>query len=188
MLTFRPKNAVTAEQYESQGNTFDSDIHIIECPDDAISSEWTQHILDKYADEVVAYYIAPMLGDLGFSIELQFARTPAGRTTARECRKEYLGGFRKGGYVPTRKQAISKSEAHKKVRLLMNRMYRLPSGQYFWYYGKWDGHGNLIGKVESIDRPRQNDGIPLENKIVRRTELEQATLIPKGDEPWSMGR
>lgn len=186
MLTFRPSNAVTAEQYERQGNTFEPEIHIGESLNDTIACEWTQHILDKYADEVVAYHIAWMPGDSGISIELQFAATPAGEATLDECLTEYQSGFGKGGYVVKKKQAISKSETHKKVRLLRNRIYRLPSGQYFWYFGRWDRHGNVAGKVESLDRPREKRVVHLEDKIIRRVELENATLIPKDKEPWSM--
>jgi len=177
---------VTAQEFETQGNYFSPDIHIIETPDDAAASEWTQYILDKYVDAVVAYHIAPMLGGFTFSIELQFAATADGRATARDCLKEYRSGFRKGGVVP-RKKKLSKDVAatERKTRLFMHRMYRLPDGQFFWYFARWDRHGNLIGKVESIDQPHQG-GIPLENRIIHRSDLEKAKLIPKGEEPWTL--
>jgi len=174
MLTFRSANAVTAGEFEGQGNCFSPDIHIIESPDDTAASEWTQTILDKYCDQVIAYHIAPIMGDFTYSIELQFASTPAGRAAARECLKEYRSGFRKGGLVPRRKkQKNAKPTTGRRRRLLKNRMYRLRNGTLFWYYSLWDNHGNLIGKVESHDLP-SGDGIPLENKIVSRSELENA--------------
>src|SRR5690606_34969106 len=65
-------------------------------------------------------------------------------------------------------------------RLYLYRMYRLPDGEYFFYFGKWDSHGKLIGKVYdgSVDH--------LLNKIVHRSLLEESELIPKGEEPWVM--
>ena len=60
MISFKPPaQTVSAEEFERRGNLFESDIHIIETPGDTVSSERTQHILDKYADKVVAYYIGP---------------------------------------------------------------------------------------------------------------------------------
>jgi hypothetical protein len=100
--------------------------------------------------------------------------------------REYQAGFGKGGYVPKKKQALNvKSGPGPRKRLFKNRMYRLPSGQFFWYYALWDGHGNLVGKVEVLDRPRRG-GVPLGNKIIHRSALEEAELIPRGQEPWAL--
>ena len=56
MLRFkRPANALDADEFQRQGNRFQSDIDIIETPEDTASAEWTQQVLDKYADKVAAY-------------------------------------------------------------------------------------------------------------------------------------
>ena len=142
-------------------------------------------MLDKYAEKVIAYHIEPVLTEGTFSIELQFAATPQGRAAARECLKECRRGHGKGGYVPQKKRQLNvTAKCSRRPRLQKNRMYRLRSGQLFWYFGLWDGHGNLVGKVVSDDQPF-DDGVPLENKIIHRSELEQAELIPKGKEPWT---
>ncbi len=186
MLTFRSARAMAAKQFESQGNCFSPDIHIIASPDDTTAVEWTQQVLNKYADKVIAYHITPAVLGLAFSIELQFDSTPEGRATARECRREYTRWFGKGGVVARRKkQANAEPRSGRKPRLFVNRMYRLADGQLLWYFGRWDRYGNLVGKVESSDRPRQGH-VPLENKIVNRSELEKAELIPRGEEPWTL--
>jgi hypothetical protein len=187
MITFKPPvGALTAEEFEGRGNHFESDIHIIETLADSASAEWTQHILDKYADDVIAYYIAPAVGNGTFVIQLQFAATPEGRTVATECRREYLSGFRKGGQVPRKKRELNaKTKPGRRKRLFKDRLYRLPDGTFFWYYALWDCHGNVVGKVEVMDQPRQ-DSVPLTNKILHRSELEAAELIPKGEEPWTL--
>ena len=155
-----PPQALTAEEFEHRGNRFESDIHIIETPDDTVSSEWTQHILNKYGSEVSAYHVGTTFSPDSFVIQLQFPSTPEGRATAQECLAEYRRGFEKGGYVPKKKQALNaRKEPGPRKRLYKRRMYRLPDGQSFWYYGLWDRHGNVIGKVEALDRPRAS-GIP----------------------------
>lgn len=187
MITFiPPATAVTAEDFGRNGNSFAPDLHIIVMPEDVAAAEWTQHILDKYADKAIAYSVGPVFGNDTFVIELQFADTPAGRATAKECVKEYKSGFRKGGDVARRKkEANARKDAGRRPRLLKHRMYLLPDGQYFWYFARCDHHGNVAGKVESVDRPRDSDGsVWLENRIVHRSVLEQSQLIPKGQEPW----
>ena len=187
MLTFRPPtSAVTAEVFVRQGNDFNPDIHIVATPGDTVAAEWTQRIINKYADMVRVYEIGSMFGTNTFVIELQFAATPEGRAVAQECLREYRRGFGKGGYVPLKKKALNaRAKGEKKNRLLKNRMYRLPDGQFYWYFGLWDGHGNLVGKVAAADPPSA-DGILLENKIIHRSQLEEAVLIPKGEEPWGL--
>lgn len=187
MITFKPPvGALTADEFERQGRHFDSDIHIIETPADSASAEWIQHILDKYAAKVIAYYIAPVFGGGTFVVELQFAASPEGRAVAEECLKEYRRGFRKGGQVPKKKKELNAKRAPgRRKQLLKHRMYRLSDGQFFWYYALWDGHGNVLGKVEVMGQPSK-DGVPLTNKIVHRSELEAAELIPKGAEPWTL--
>lgn len=188
MLSFRSASAVTAEVFESQGNGFEPDIHIVVSTADEADSEWTQTILDKYAGAVIAYYVQPVFDQNTFSIELQFASTSEGRETARRCLSEYKSGFRRGGFVPKKKQQANINVlTGRRRRLLTNRMYRLENGLYFWYFAKWDRHGNLCGKVDACC-PRGEDGhISLENKVVHRSELERAVLIPRGEEPWLPG-
>ena len=189
MITFQPTaSAITADAFQRQGNSFDPDIHIIATTEDAATAEWTQYILDKYADEVTVYSVMPAFGTDTFVIELQFADTPAGRATARECLREYKSGFRRGGAVVRKKKEVNtKTGPEKRKRLLKDRMYLLPNGQYFWYYAHWDYHGNVIGKVAPIDRPG-NGGVPLESKIIHRSDLEKAEIVPKGQEPWLFGK
>jgi hypothetical protein len=66
-------------------------------------------------------------------------------------------------------------------RLLKHRMYRCGDGEYFWYFTKWDGEGNVVGKVYD---PRYDC---LRNKVVHRSLLEDAQLVGIGDEPWVPG-
>ena len=63
-------------------------------------------------------------------------------------------------------------------RLPMLRMYRLPDGRFFDYIGKWDSKGNVWGKV----RHESEDRLCL--RIVKRSVLEQADLIPWKQQPW----
>jgi len=74
-----------------------------------------------------------------------------------------------------------------KKKLICNRMYVLEDGKEFWYFGKWDNYGNLVGKVVADDAYLFNssDKLALENLIIHRTKLENATLVPIGKERWS---
>src|SRR5690606_4746785 len=71
-----------------------------------------------------------------------------------------------------------------KKRLYKHRMYILPDGTKFLYLSKWDHHGNLLGKVLADAGCTVNDdgAIPLDNKIVHRSVVEQAALVPRGQE------
>ena len=83
----------------------------------------------------------------------------------------------KGGAVATMKKSAVK-------RLLRNRMYILLDGTEFFYYARWDGHGNLIGKAltDVGFSPDEEGGIPLENKIIHRSIVEEGHLVPVGNE------
>lgn len=105
----------------------------------------------------------------------------------KQCNQEYVRGWRKGGAVATKKKA-----AHLKSqkRLFRNRMYILPDGTEFFYYARWDGHGNLIGMAltDVGFSPNEEGGIPLENKVVHRSIVERGALVPTGNERFWVGK
>lgn len=157
------------------------DCHWIVQPGEPIEAEFVQGLLDKYASEVRAYAIS-MIGGGVYCVALQFADPAVGE----RCNLEYRRGWRKGGGVAAKKKAAN---GHTKKRLPQNRMYILPDGTEFFYYGRWDQHGNLIGKVlTDVGYVVNKQGfIPLENKIVHRSVVEQGTLVPKGKERFGIG-
>lgn len=175
-ITLQIDTAITAQEFERRGGKWQPHIHWIVPTHDEIEANFVQALLDKYAADVESYSILPYLDDDTYCIELQFHD----ESVAERCRTEYIRGFGKGGCVPKQKQKQAPSKKAKK-RLYTNRMYRLPDGEYFFYYEKWDHHGNLVGKVyDEIEGH-------LRNKILHRSVLEESVLIPKGEEPWVLG-
>lgn len=173
-ITFQIDTAITAEEFERRGGEWQPHTHWIVPTHDEIVAEFVQSLLDKYAADVQAYAVSRILDGDTYCVELQFHDDAIGE----HCDREYKRGFSKGGVVPKQKQARSKKT---KKRLYSHRMYRLPDGELFFYFAKWDGHGNLVGKV--YDEIEDN----LRNKIVHRSVLEESVLIPKGEEPWVLG-
>lgn len=170
-ISLRTHDALPAPEFERRGGRWEPHIHWIVPTHDEIESTFVQALLDKYASKVEAYSILPCLDGDTFCVELQFHDESVGD----RCRTEYMRGFGKSGCVPKQKQARSQKA---KKRLSSHRMYRLPDGELFFYFAKWDRHGNLVGKVHD-DREGH-----LRNKIIHRSVLEEAELIPKGEEPW----
>lgn len=170
-VSFQFHDALSAPDFERQGGKWDPHVHWILPTNDEIEADFVQRLLNKYCEHVEAYFIHPVFDNDTFSVELQFCDQEIGK----RCHREYMRGFGKGGAVPKAKQARPNKA---KKRLYKNRMYRLPDGEMFWYYALWDHHGSLMGKIY--------DGINdrLQNKIVHRSVLESAELIPKGEEPW----
>lgn len=173
-ITFHIHDALSAPEFERRGGKWSPQIHLTVPTHDEIEAQFVQGLLDKYSEHVEAYFIAPVFDGQTYSVELQFRDDDV----ADRCAKEYRSGFGKGGAVPRAKQAKPKKATK---RLLKNRMYRLPDGELFWFYAKWDGHGNLMGKICD---PLEDC---LHNKVVHRSVLESAEMIPKGEEPWVLG-
>ena len=149
--------------------------HWIVQPGEPIEAEFVQGLLDKYGPEVKAYAITEF-GD-SFCVELQFTDPAIGE----QCNLDYVRGWRKGGKVALKKKAAN---SNSRKRLFRNRMYILPDGTDFFYYARWDGHGNLIGKVltEAGTSPDEEGYIHFENMIVHRSIVEQGSLVPRGHE------
>jgi len=57
-------------------------------------------------------------------------------------------------------------------------MYRLPDGEHFVFFGKWDAKTLLWGNVHDPVEDR------LVIRIVQRSVLEQSALVPTKKEPW----
>lgn len=170
-VVFQFQDALSAPEFEKRGGKWNPHVHWIVPTNDEIEADFVQGLLDKYSKHVEAYFIQSVFDPETFCVELQFRD----EEVAENCRKEYMRGFGKGGAVPKAKQALPKKA---KKRLYKNRMYRLPDGQLFWYYALWDHHGNLIGKIKD-----ELAGC-LCNKIIHRSVLEEAEMLPKGEEPW----
>lgn len=173
-ISLRTNHALTASEFERRGGDWNPQIHWIVPTNDEAVSTLVQSLLDKHATSIEAYSILLCFDNDTCSIELQFHDESVGE----RCQQQYIRGFRKGGCIPKQKQAQAKGA---KKRVYSNRMYRLPDGECFFYFAKWDRHGNLVGKV--LDDIEGH----LRNKIVHRSILENSVLIPKGDEPWVLG-
>jgi len=157
---------------------FNPECHRIIQPGEPVEAGFVQRILDKYASEVKAYAITQF--GCTYVVELQFVDSAVGN----QCNTEYVRGWRKGGEVATKKKAACR-KAQKRLRC--NRMYILPDGTEFFYYCKWDGHGNLMGKVRDESNVSPPEGfVQLTNRIVHRTILEQADLVPEGEERFRL--
>lgn len=176
MIALKTGNAVHASQLRDQ---FEPQCHWMLQPGEPIEAEFVQGILDKYGPAVKAYSIM-QIGS-SYCVELQFADPVVGE----QCNREYVRGWRKGGVVATKKKAAN---GKARQRLLCHRMYILPDGTEFFYYARWDGHGNLIGKVLADTRfsPDSPEGVPLQNRIVHRSVVEKGVLVPKGEERFSI--
>lgn len=170
-ISFKVHSALDAAEFVRRGGVWEPDIHIVVPVGDEIEAQFVQSVLDKYASHVETYAIGPCLDADTFSVELQFQD----KAIAGQCRAEYRRGFGKGGVVPKAKQTRPQKA---KKRLHKHRMYQLQDGELFWYYAKWDNHGNLVGKIYDPQDDR------LHNKVIHRSVLEQAELVQKGDEPW----
>lgn len=178
MITLKTGSAVHASHLQEKWNPH---CHWIVQSGEPIEAEFIQRLLDKYGPELKAYAINPCFGGT-HCVELQFADSVVGK----QCNQEYVRGWRKGGAVATKKKAVN-SKARK--RLPHSRMYILPDGTEFFYYARWDSHGNLIGKVltEAGFEPNNDGFTPLENRIVHRSVVEQGSLVPKGEERFWVG-
>lgn len=174
-ISFKSGNATDADSFVRRGGEWSPDIHWIVPTLDHIEADFVQQLLDKCASEVEVYAILPFLDSDTFSVELQFRN----KSVADQCRAEYQKGFAKGGCVPKAKKAKPSTSRR---RIFKNRMYRLGDGEFFWYFEKWDHHGNVIGKIYDPLDAR------LQNKIVHRSLLEDAELVPSGEEPWTPAR
>lgn len=166
-------NALSATEFERRGGEWNPHVHWIVPTHEPIEASFVQRLIDEFASEVEAYSALPIFRKETFCIELQFRDDDVGK----RCSQKYLRAFRKGGEVVKTKQALATKP---KKRLYRNRMYRLPDGELFWYFMKYDGHGFLSGWVYNSLEDE------LETKVVHRSVLEQAELIRKGKEPWAM--
>lgn len=177
-ISLRTHDALSAPDFERKGGRWAPHIHWIVPTCDDIESTFVQSLLDKYATDLEAYSILPVFDNDTFCVELQFHDESVGE----RCRTEYIRAFLKGGVVVARKkQAREGLPTNARKRLFSHRMYRLPNGEMFFYYAKWDFHGNLVGKV--YDEIEGN----LRKKIIHRSVLEEAELVPRGKEPWVLG-
>ena len=179
MISFPAGNALSADQFEKQGNKFKPEMQLIVTPAMELESAYIKKLLNKYSPEFLAYWIEEAVGG-SYSVEIQFKN----KATANNALKEYNKAFKKGGDIYEEKKKMA-SKAKKK--LICNRMYVLEDGKEFWYFGKWDNYGNLVGKVVADDAYLFNssDKLAIENLIIHRTKLENATLVPIGKERWS---
>ena len=66
----------------------------------------------------------------------------------------------------------------RRKRIYMFRMYKLPDGQFFVYFGRWDAKTLLWGYAHDPVEDRLNF------RIVLRNELEQGDLVPWKQQPW----
>jgi hypothetical protein len=169
MLCLRTHDAVTAPELERGGGTWKPDTHWIVPLEEDIEREFVQSLLDKYASHLEAYSICKTLG--AYCIELQFHDKELGE----KCNTAYMKAFRKNGVVTNAKKALNTKPTK---RIYKDRMYKLPDGKLFWYYATWDGHGNVVGRVED-----ENSDL-LIKKVIHRSVVEDATLLRKGEEPW----
>ena len=172
MISLKTGTAVHASELEDK---WAPQCHWIVQPGEPIEAEFVQSLLDKYGPQVKAYAISQF--GTSFCVELQFRDSTIGE----QCNPEYVKGWRKGGTVATKKKAAN---GKSKKRLPCKRMYVLPDGTEFFYYARWDGHGNLIGKVltDAGLSPDESGFVRLENKIVHRSVVENGILVPKGQE------
>jgi len=157
--------AVRADKWEAQGNQWEPQAQVITSVKDDFHCPQVRECIRQHAEGLVAYFIAPSLGD-SVSIELQF------RTD--ELAKAFLKDYRKVRLHRPK----TKSENRAKP-LLNHRMYILPDGREFWLYAKWD-MSRRIGKVLG-----QQPDI-LENHIVDEDVLRNCKVVPKGEEPWRL--
>jgi len=87
----------------------------------------------------------------------------------------------------TKKKAAS---VKSRKRLYRNRMYILPDGTEFYYFARWDNHGNLVGKSLTEDGFSLNEEgyLPVVSKIVHRSIVEEGDLVPLGNERFFTGK
>lgn len=180
MISFKVGKAVTAQVYEQKGEEFDPQFHVIVTPVMELESEFVKKLLSKYTDHMVAYMVLHLEGG-SYCLEIQYDDDEIGQNLM----AEYDKAFKKGGEIYEEKKKL-KSKA--KRRLICDRMYILEDGREFWYYGKWDNFGNLVGKVLSDEgyRPNPKGKIMLENMIIHRSRLENAQIVPIDKERWSL--
>ncbi len=169
--------ATTAPVFRLFAGKWEPTRHLVLMPQDPIVMEAELALIEAVAPHVEAYALKGAIAGQGLSLELQF-KDEAGD---RFFRKEWQKRHGKGGRIPKAKQRLNKKTPK---RLYVNRMYRFPDGEHFYYFAKWDGHGNLCGKVVCKTNP--DGSILLANKIVHRSALADAQLIPRGEEPWSL--
>ena len=174
MISFPAGNALSADQFEKQGNKFKPEMQLIVTPAMELESAYIKKLLNKYSPEFLAYWIEEAVGG-SYSVEIQFKN----KATANNALKEYNKAFKKGGEIYEEKKKMA-SKAKKK--LICNRMYVLEDGKEFWYFGKWDNYGVFADDAYLFN---SSDKLALENLIIHRTKLENATLVPIGKERWS---
>ncbi len=161
------KNAVAANEYPA----WEPHSQVITNIKDAFHFSQVQECIRQHAHAVVAFAIVPVFDEGSLSIELQFV---------------------------DKEQALAFDKAHRRVRLhkpkakgegpvtklLKHRMYILPDGREFLLFGRWD-QSRRIGKVIASQNP---DGTgTLANEIVDEDMLRKCRLVPKGEEPWTLG-
>ena len=162
------KNAVPADEYP----TWEPDSQVITNVKDDFHFPQVQECIRQHADSVVAFAIVPVMHQENLSIELQFV----GEKEALAFDKAY------------RRVRLHKPKAKVNgpaTKLFNRRMYILSDGREFFLYGKWD-QSRRIGKVIASQNP---DGTgTLANEIVDEEVLRKCRLVPKGEEPWTLGR
>lgn len=178
MITLKTGSAVHATQLTDE---WKPQCHWIVQSGEPIEAEFVQNLLDKYGAQLKAYAVTPF--GSSHCVELQFVDSGVGE----QCNQEYVRGWGKGGAVATKEKSAS---VKSRKRLLRNRMYILPDGTEFFYYARWDGHGNLIGKTltDVGFSPDEEGYIPLEDRIVHRSIAEEGDLVPVGNERFWVGK
>jgi hypothetical protein len=155
--------AVRADLWEAQGNQWEPQAQVITSVIDDFHYPQVRECIRQHAEGLVAYFIAPSLGD-SLSIELQFRTDEEANVFLKAYNKVRL-------HKP---KTLTEGRAK---RLLNHRMHILPDGREFWLFGKWDT-SRRIGKVPG----RQPSS--LENHIVDEDVLRKCRIVPKGEEPW----
>lgn len=168
----------TAREYESKGNVFDPQLHLVEPSWDTWAMDWLEKLIAKYDPFVEAHSLYHDERSGVVSLDLQFSSDDQGKAMCMRCLKE----SRKG--PPQRPRGkVDGPRLHR--RLFNGRFYRLPDGRAFYLLGKWDHHGNRLGKVQA--GPPLPDGmIPVANVIVHEDVLRRCPLVEAHDAPFAM--
>lgn len=161
------RNAAAADNYEG----WQPNRQVITSTKDDFHFPQVQECIRQHAHAVVAYAIVRIFDEDSLSIELQFVGAGEARAFDKTHQRVRL-------HKP-------KTEAKGPVtKLFKHRMYILPDGREFLLFHKWDT-SRRIGKVIASRRP---DGtVTLANEIVGEDVLRKCRLVPKGEEPWTLG-
>ena len=71
MISFPAGNALSADQFEKQGNKFKPEMQLIVTPAMELESAYIKKLLNKYSPEFLAYWIEEAVGG-SYSVEIQF--------------------------------------------------------------------------------------------------------------------